>query len=420
MSIARAFLVIALLAVASAGTLALVSRTPASIRAEARSGSTDPGLGSSFTDDQVASHGHYRGPAYLAYLLTLVINISVLVVLARGPLRAVLEKSGSWPGGWITRTVVASALVALALGLATLPLDYVRAQGMGRAWGLSTQDTAGWLSDQLRGAGVGLVIAAIAAIAFFGVVRWQPKAWWWIGWLTFSVLSAVLVFLWPLVIAPLFNRFTPLEAGPLRDRVVALAAEAGVEVGDVLVSDASRRTTAENAYVAGLFGSKQLVLYDTLIENGDEDETAFVVAHELGHKVENHVAQGVALSVLGLLLSFVALRWLASTEGPWEWAGASGIGDVRALPVLLLFAIAATFVAMPVENAISRRHEAAADRIAIDLTEDPATATRVFRRLALSNISDLRPPTIAVWLFFTHPPTPDRIDELMVGPGPKA
>ncbi|MPZ70288.1 MAG: M48 family metalloprotease [Actinobacteria bacterium] len=420
MSIARALLAIALLAVTAAGTLALVSRTPASIRAEAREGSTDPALGSTFTDDQVASHGAYRGPAYIAYFLTLLINLAVLIVLARGPLATVLEKVGSASGGWIVQTLIASAFVALSLWLATLPLDYVRSQGMGRAWGLSTQDTAGWLSDQLRGAGIGLVIAAIAAIAFFGVVRWQPKAWWWIGWLTFSALSAVLVFLWPLVIAPLFNRFTPLEAGPLRDRVVTLAADAGVEVGDVLVSDASRRTTAENAYVAGLFGSKQLVLYDTLIENGDEDETAFVVAHELGHKVENHVAQGVALSVLGLFLSFVALRWLASTEGPWRWAGASGIGDIRALPVLLLFALVATFVAMPIENAISRRNEAAADRIAIGLTEDPATATKVFRRLAFSNISDLRPPGIAMWLFFTHPPTPDRIDELMVGLGPKA
>lgn len=420
MGTARVVLVIALLAIAAAGTVAVVSRTPASIRAEAREGSTDPDLGASFTDAEIASHGAYRGPSYLAYFLSFGLNLVVLILLARGPLAAAIERTESWPGGWITRALVASTLVAAALWLATLPLDYVRSQGMGGAWGLSTQGTAGWMGDQLRGAGIGLVMAGIAALAFFGVVRWQPRSWWWIGWVTFSVLSAILVFIWPLLIAPLFNRFTPLPEGSLRTRVVALADAAGVEVGDVLVADASRRTTAENAYVAGLLGSKRLVLYDTLVANGNEDETAFVVAHELGHKVENHVVKGLGLSVLGLFLSFLALRWLASVEAPWRWAGAEGIGDVRALPVLILFTIGATFLAMPFENAISRRHEATADRIAVTLTGDSATATRVFRRLAFSNISDLRPPGIAVWLFFTHPPTPDRIEALMAAPTPKA
>lgn len=413
MSVARFVLIVALLAGVVAGTLALVSRTTASVRAEARQGSTDPSLEATFTDDQIASHGAYRGSSYLSYFLSLGLQVIVLVLLARGPLRRVMDRVEAWPGGWVTKALVAAVVVAAALWLATLPLDYVRGYAMGHAWGLSTQTFGGWVGDQLRGAAVGLVFAAVAAVAFFGVIRWQPRSWWWIGWLTFSALSAVLVFIWPVLIAPLFNEFTPLQDGHLKDRVVALADEAGVQVGEVLVSDASRRTTAENAYVTGLFGSKRLVLYDTLVENGDEDETAFVVAHELGHKVENHVPQGVMLSVIGLLFSFGALRWLASLDEPWRWAGADGIGDVRALPVLLLFSIIASFVVLPVENVISRRFEATADRVAISLTEDPQTAVKVFRRLAFSNISDLRPPQVAVSLFFSHPPTPERIEELL-------
>lgn len=413
MSVARFVLIVALLAGVAAGTLALVSRTPSSVRAEARQGATDPSLGATFTDDQTASHGAYRGSAYLSYFLSLGLQIVVLVLLARGPLRGAIDRVGAWPGGWVTRALVAAALVSAALWLATLPLDYVRDYAMGHAWGLSTQTLGGWVGDQLRGAAVGLVFGSVAAIAFFGVIRWQPRSWWWIGWLTFSVLSAVLVFIWPVVVAPLFNRFTPLPDGALKDRVVALADEAGVEVGEVLVSDASRRTTSENAYVAGLFGSKRLVLYDTLIEKGDEDETAFVVAHELGHQAEGHVSKGVALSVIGLFLSFVVLRWLASFDGPWRWAGAGGIGDVKALPVLLLFSIIASFAALPLENAVSRRFEATADRVAISLTEDPQTAVKVFRRLAFSNISDLRPPQVAVSFFFSHPPTRERIEQLL-------
>ncbi len=183
-------------------------------------------------------------------------------------------------------------------------------------------------------------------------------------------------------------------------------------MGQVLVADASRRTTAENAYVTGLLGSKRMVLYDTLIEKGDEDETAFVVAHELGHQSKRHVLKGLGLSIVGLFLTFFALRWLA-TLSIWGWAGADGIGDPRSLPLLLLIALIAGILVMPVENAISRRHEAEADRVAIALTGDPDTAVRVFRRLAFSNISDLRPQPLAVLALFSHPPTTERIEEAL-------
>jgi STE24 endopeptidase len=410
MSVARAVVIVAACAVLAAGILAFVSRAPASVRGDRpAAGATDPDAGATFTPDEIDRHGHYRAPSYVSFVLRTLLGLVVLLVLARGPMGRFFDWIDGWPGGWLTRGLAGSALVVIVMTLASLPIAFVRDFAMERAWGLSTQDAGGWLSDMGRSLLVSVVTGAVAAVAFFGLVRWQPRAWWLVGWAAFTLLTAILVFVWPIVVAPLFNDFTPLEDRALAARVRSVASQAGIEVDEVLVADASRRTTAENAYVAGLGSTKRMVLYDTLLRSGDESQTMFVVAHELGHARESHVLKGVAISSAGLLVGFAGLALLARNDELWAWGGATGVGDVRALPMLLLFAAVAGLVVMPVANALSRSFEAHADRIAIDLTEDPDAAVRSFRRLAYSNLADLRPPRPLVWLLFTHPPIPDRI-----------
>lgn len=414
MTTSRAILLLVALAVASASFLAFDSRAPAEVRnAEPDAGATDPDRGASFTDADVARHGAYRAPAYLAVALTIMVQVVALVVLATVLVPNLIARLGDLPGGWVTQVALVAALVVGVVTLVTLPMSYVRGFQMEHAWGLSTQTAGGWIADQLRGVAIALVTSLVPALAFFGLVRLLPRMWWLWGWVVFSLLTVLLTFLWPIVIAPLFNRFTPLEDGPLKQRVVALAGEAGVTLDDVLVADASKRTTAENAYVAGIGSSKRVVLYDTLVAAGDADETAYVVAHELGHEVHDHIWRSVALASASLLAAFGVLRWLARRDEVWAWAGASGIADPRALPLLALFVLVAGLVFLPVQNAVSRSFERAADRVAIDLTHDPDTATRVYRRLAFSNLADLRPPRIAVWALFSHPPIPERIGNVL-------
>lgn len=409
MTTTRALLAIAVLSLVAAGVVALASRAPAELRRAAPSaGATDPELGASFTDRQVARHDAYRRGSYAGFAASVLLEIAVLSLLALGPLRGALAAVERLPGGWVTKALVAAAVVTAVGWLAQLPLGYVRGYVVQHDWGLSTQDAPAWLVDRLRGLLVAGVISMIAATVFFGLVRWQPRSWWLWGWAGFTLLTALLFFLYPVLIAPLFNRFTPVEDARLESEIRSLAADAGVQVDEVLVADASRRSTVENAYVAGLGATKQVVLYDTLVAAGDEDETLYVVAHELGHQVEDHVLKNLALSSAGLLVGFAALAALART-GIWSWAGASGIRDPAALPLLVLFATIAGLVLLPVQNGISRRFEARADSIALELTEDPDTAIRVHRRLAFSNISDLDPPAPAVWLLYSHPPVADRI-----------
>jgi STE24 endopeptidase len=397
----------------SAGLVAFVSRTPGSIRSATPSPSASAASnGAHFTPAEIARSGDFQGPAYLSTGLYLVISILTLVWLARGPVRWLVDRVEHIPGGWPVRSLLMAAVVTLVLTAATLPLGYVGYR-ISQAWGLSTQGFAGWLSDQGRGLLVAAVTSAVTAVVFFGLVRWQPRTWWLWGWAAFSLLTLLITFLYPVVITPLFNKFTPLHDHALVTKVHELAAAAGVDIGQVLVSDASRRTTAENAYVAGLGKSKQLVVYDTLLRQQDPKETQFIIAHELGHEKKNHVLKGVAIATFGLFVAFAVLRWLAGRGSFWEWGGATGVGDLRALPMLILFATVATVLTLPIQNAVSRHFESQADSVAIQLTHDPAPAVAAFRRLAFSNLSDLRPPRAAVWLLFTHPPIADRISAIL-------
>lgn len=409
----RALVSLALLAVGAAALVAVVSRTPLEVRRDRPPpDATRAALGARFSDAQIARHGAYRGPAYLALGLGLALEIAALVIVARGPWGRVLEVLRTVPGGWALQVAAAGAVLGAITLVVGWPVGFVRGFAMERAWGLSTQDAGGWWTDQLRALLVTAVTTAVAAAAFVAVVRWQPKTWWLWGWAAFTLLNALLVLVWPVLIAPLFNRFTPLGDEALAGRIRALAADAGVDIDRVLVADASRRSRAENAYVAGLGATKRMVLYDTLLAAGDDDETMFVVAHELGHEAEDHVLKGVALSSVGLLAGFALLGWLGGRGWLWAWAGASGPGDLRALPVVALAALVMGLAALPAQNLLSRRFEAQADRIAISLTRRPDVAVRAFRRLAFANIADLDPPPVAVGLLYTHPPLPARIERV--------
>jgi STE24 endopeptidase len=410
-----------------AGILAVVSRAPAELRgAKPGPQATNPDLGAAFSDLQVRRHAAYVVPGYVAVALTIVIQLTVLVVLASGPLARVVDGIRGWPpewlgrlgpmgwtGAWPVQAVAAGGFLAVALFLSTVPLDYVRTYATGHAWGLYTQGPAGWLWDEAKSLLVTLVTTVLGVLAFYAVVRAAPRTWWLWGWLVFSALTFVMVYLYPVVITPLFNRFTPLEDRSLTQRIERLARAAGVDVNKVLVSDASRRTTAENAYVAGLGPTKEVVLYDTLLRDSGEDEIAFVVAHEIGHAERHHVVKGALVSCAGLLAAFALGQWLAGHAGIWRLSGAEGAGDVKGLALVALYVLAASVLSLPLQTLVSRHFEAQADAIAIHLTRDPDAGVRQFRALAFSNLADLRPPGVVVATLFTHPPIPDRIRAIL-------
>jgi len=302
----------------------------------------------------------------------------------------------------IRRWYVAVPLLVLGLGLLTslitVPTD-VMAERVTRKYGLSVQDWGLWTRDRAVNwllMSLGLTVIALVLIGL--AKRWR-SAWW----LPAAIAAAVLVlgvsFAYPVLVEPRFNHFTSMPAGALRDEFMQLAAQDGVPVKDVLVADASKRTTAVNAYVSGFGSTRRLVVYDTLLKDTPPAQVRLVVAHELGHAAENDVLHGTIIGVLGAAFAVTLLRLLLGAR----------MADPRRTALLLALIVAGTTLASPVQNLVSRRIEARADYHSLHLTNDPKDFVAMQHDLAVTNISGLDPSRWRYWLFATHPTAPERI-----------
>ena len=347
-----------------------------------------------------AFHADLRVWTYPRVLVSLLVTVLLGLTPAGAWLvhRAGRLLGGSWPVTAAAGTV-ALALVSL---LVSLPFS-MAAELVLRRYGLSTQDWPGWFVDTLRASGVSTLVTAAAMVVVIGLARRWPRGWW----APAAALAAALVvggsLLYPVLIEPLSNSFTSMPAGQLRSELLSLAARDGQPVRDVLVADASRRTTAENAYVSGLGSTRRLVVYDTLLQRATPAEVEAVVAHELGHVANHDVRLGTTLGALGAAWAVVAAGLL--TRGSW-WrrrTGVTGVGDPRSVAFLLAVLAVGGWLAAPAANLVSRRIEARADVHSLDLTRDPTTFANMQRGLAVANISDIEPRWYREALFETHP-----------------
>jgi STE24 endopeptidase len=362
-----------------------------------------------FSEEEVHACVAYAKPRQRWALLGLAVDLALLGGVAlTGPGRALVRSAAGLAGGWTPgRVALATTAVVVARAAARLPFA-IRAFRQDTRAGLATQRLAGFLLDWLKGRAVGLVLTVLPLAALVLAAGWVP-GWPWVAALAAALLVLVLALLGPVLIEPLFNRFSPLPGGPLRSRLLALASGMRVPVRDVLVADASRRTTRVNAYVSGLGRTRRVVVYDTLLRSSQQEELALVVAHELAHVGHRDVLWGTVASAAvaaGAVLLAVRLFDL----GPvLDLLGVDGLGDPLAPPGLLLLAAVGGLLAAPVANLVSRWAEARADWVALEVTGDPGTAVAVERRLALENRADLRPSRLLVAMFSSHPPTMARI-----------
>lgn len=362
-----------------------------------------------FSEQEIARENGYRAqvrpPAYAGMVIALV--VSGLLGLTTAGARVVDAVATPFGGGWWTKAVLGGLAITVLGRLVTLPFD-AAAERVQRRYGLSTQTWASWTVDQVKGLAVSAVFLALTLTVFYALARRSPQQWW--AWAAGAGVVLVLTtsFLYPVLLEPVFNKFTSMPAGPLRESLLRLAERDGVPVRDVLVADASRRTTALNAYVSGFASTRRIVVYDTLVDTAPPAEVELVVAHELGHAKSQDVLVGTAIGALALAAS-MPLLWLVLSTPLMRRAGAAAAGDPRGVALLLFVIAAMTALAGPAGSLVSRRVEARADVHSLDLSRDPKTFVDAERRLALTNLADVEPNAIIYGLFYTHPSTPERI-----------
>ena len=318
-------------------------------------------------------------------------------------------------GPWWWRVVATVALLAVIGRVITLPFAVLMHRHL-LDYGLTRQDWAGFAADLVRTEVVAIVSTSVGLVVLLACARRWRRAWPAVAGVLLAGLVLAGSFVYPLVVEPLFNSFTPLPDGPLRTQILRLAAREHVHVDDVLVADASRRTTTINAYVSGFGSTRRVVLYDTLVQDLPRDQALSVVAHELAHARHGDVVIGSVLGAAGALAGVGLLGLAVSALGRRR-----SMGDPALVPLVLALLAVGTLLASPLQNAVSRQIETRADVDALRATRDPTAFESMQRELAVRALADPTPPAWSQLWFGSHPTTLTRIAiarQLGTGPGP--
>ena len=373
----------------------------------------EAGLALGMGPDEIGKAVAYSGDRYRFSLVHGWTEVTVgLAFLAAGGLGAV--------EGWTRRLAAVLGLGSVGAGLVfftilgvlsaafEVPFDLYSTFRIEERHGFNRQTLGGFFLDRLKGAAVALALGGPSLAAVLWVMERMGETWWLWAWGVTTALSLFAVFIYPTVIAPLFNRFTPLPEGELREAILDLARRTGFRAGGILVMDASRRTAHGNAYFTGLFGRKRIVLFDTLVEAMAPRETVAVLAHELGHFKLHHVRWAIARSVATSGLLFFGLS-LGLPLHAFYSAFAVERTAYGALAVFGLWFGLVGFLADPIGNALSRRNEFAADAFALRSGATPGELAGAL--LKLREKSRLLPVAHPLYskVYYSHPPLVERL-----------
>ena len=357
-----------------------------------------------FSREEIDRARAYQRPQRALALAGMALDGAALALLTLRPperLRNALAAAGTRPLGG---AAAVGAGLSLGFGALSLPLSAIRHRRAVKA-GISVQKWGPWLGDLAKASAIGAALNAGVLAGAMGVVRRFPGSWWAPTAAGATALSSTFILLSPVLLDPVFNKFEPLPEGELRKEVLELADRAGVKVGEVYRVDASRRTTAANAYVTGLARTKRVVLFDTLLRDFPPAEVRSVVAHELSHVRHRDVQRALAWLAIAAPAGLHLVQRLTERLSP----PARKQPGPEMLPALVLSLGAVSFVGSIANNVLSRRVETRADAFALELTDEPEAFIELEKRLAIKALADPEPPRLLQKLFGTHPTTVQRI-----------
>ena len=369
----------------------------------------------------LARKAHLLGQiGFWGELLSFVYSLVVLWLVLKwrlGPkFRDRAEKSAR---NRFVQSVLFTPPLILSIAVLGIPLDAVR-EWILRRFGISVQSWPSWLWDWTKGELLGVILAILLVWIFYALIRWSPRRWWIYCWLVSLLIVPLLILAQPVIVDPLFHKFEPLAQ---KDPALTQALEGMVQrAGEQIPPErmfwmgASEKTTGLNAYVTGIGASKRIVVWDTTIAKMSTPQIVFVAGHEMGHYVLNHIPKGIAFADAALLVMFWLLyRFIGGLISRYgaDWK-IEGVGDWACLPAFLLLISIFSFIGGPIGSAFSRHIEHQADQYGLEVThgltlDSGQVAAQSFQILGEVDLADPTPNPIDVFLFYDHPPIPDRI-----------
>ena len=357
------------------------------------------------------SNAYFEGGYLIDFAGTAVSILVAALILVLGWARGVRS--------WLERTVKWFPLVALGVAffvnlvstLLTFPFSYYVGFVREHRYGLSTQTLGEWLNESLIGAGLGLLIGSIFIAVLYVIIRIAKNTWWVWGAAVTTLLTAVLIMAGPVFIDPIFNTYTPMQEGELKDDILAMARANGVPADDVFVFDTSRQSNRITANVAGLFGTTRVALGDNLLSRTSPDAVRAVMGHELGHYVLGHI-YSILIMLTGMIVVTYAVvhfgfRALSKNE---RW-GIRDISDPAGLPLIMLLIAVVGLFTSPIQRNIIYFHEHQADIFGLNAARAPDGFAEA--AVLLSEYRKMEPSPLEEWFFYDHPSGWNRVHMAM-------
>ena len=336
-------------------------------------------------------------------------TLLLLAVLFSGVLPWFLTQTATRFGDSIWAIAAFLFAVGIALSLLGLPFDWYAQFRLEERFGFNTTTMKTWVLDRLKGLMLAVLLGYPLLALLLKVIGWAGSTWWLWSWAIFVVFQFLLMLIAPALIMPLFNKFTPLPEGSLRERLFDLARRTDFPTRGIDVMDGSRRSRHSNAFFTGFGRLRKIVLFDTLVVQLTEPELEAVLAHEIGHYRKRHIVKFLGVSMLGTFIAFAAIAWLARQVWFYRafgFASESSFSPAAIVPAILLFALLAGTVSFwftPLINVWSRRFEYEADDFARSVMKEAESLIGALRKLNEKNLSNLTPHPLYSGFYYSHP-----------------
>jgi STE24 endopeptidase len=343
-----------------------------------------------------------------------------LIILLSGFLPLLVALILSWNLHFILSGLVFLGVLALLSSVLDIPFSLYSTFVIEKKYGFSTITLKLWLADLIKSLLISSALLGILLSAMLALFHYAEQSWWFWVWLVFSGFQMLMIWLYPVLIAPLFNKYEPVQNEALKDAIIALMAKVGLKTEGVFQVDAGKRSTHTNAYFTGLGKTKRIVLYDTLLTSHSSDEILSVLAHEAGHWKKRHIMKQLVFTETASLGVFYLIYRLMDGSLLYHT-----FGFEEKLPYVGLLLIAAlfgtvSFFLTPLGAMAMRKFEREADDYCLNLIGTAKPMTDALKRLAKDNLSNLHPHPFYAWFYYSHPPLAERIVRLQRGEDKKA